>query len=60
MTDGSASGPDGGSDSGPDCGFDSDVLAHARALLAEDPAVALVEADMHAPGTITDLPTSPG
>lgn len=32
------------------------VLAHARALLAEDPAVAVVEADMHEPETITGHP----
>ena len=32
------------------------VLAHARALLAEDRAVAVVEADMHAPETITGHP----
>lgn len=32
------------------------VLAHARALLAEDRAVAVVEADMHDPGAITGHP----
>ncbi|GLZ49505.1 hypothetical protein Acsp06_56900 [Actinomycetospora sp. NBRC 106375] len=32
------------------------VLAHARALLAEDRAVAVVEADMHDPGAITTHP----
>lgn len=32
------------------------VLAHARALLAEDAAVAVVEADMHDPAAITSHP----